>query len=149
AALSAGERAQLARQCLAGVASLGERWSAVGAACKSMPPDDAFAIEELVLGPLMVVRQLQVVARALDDCERRGAPILPGEPVTGSDGRLHVPVFPAQGLMDKMVLTGFTGTVIMATGVTREALERGQANHFARSRRGGVACVLGAGNLTA
>src|SRR5437879_6022654 len=51
AALSAGERAQLARQCLAGVASLGERWSAVGAACKSMPPDDAFAIEELVLGP--------------------------------------------------------------------------------------------------
>ena len=149
AALAAGERAELARQCLGRVAALSDRWEAVGAACKSMPPEDPFAIEELVLGPLMAVRQLQILARALDDRERRGVPAPPGEPFTGPDGRLRVPVFPAQGLMDKMVLTGFSGTSVMAPGVTREALERGQEDRIRQSRRARVTCVLGAGNLTA
>ncbi len=147
--LGPAQRAELARECLAGVSDTAERWTATGAASKLIRPEDPWSIEELVLGPLMVARFLQVTARALDDCERRGAPELPGPPVSGPDGRLRVPIFPAQGLMDRMVLTGYEGTALMRPGITVDDLAVGQRAALEQARTATVACVLGAGNLTA
>jgi len=148
-ALGPAERAALARECIESVARCAGAWTARGAACKAIPEDNPWAAEEIVLGPLLVLRHLRLAATALEDAAAHGAPQLPGEPAPGPDGRLRVPVFPSGEMFDSAVFAGFTGHVIMRPGVTAASELAGRRANVRAASRGAVSLVLGAGNLTA
>lgn len=147
-AMGPGARAELARALIASVATAGGAWTAAGAACKAIPADSPWAAEEIVLGPLLVLRALQLMAQALEDTEEQGAPELPGAAALDPRGRVRVPVFPSELMYDSAVFAGFTGSAIMQAGVGLEDVGARQAGHFRLGRPGGVTLVLGAGNLT-
>jgi Aldehyde dehydrogenase family len=136
-------RAELARECIGALADAGEPWAAAAAAAKGLPDASPWLGEELVSGPAAVARLLQLVAGALDDIARDGAPRLPGPLRTDADGRLRAPVLPVGRLQDGVAFRGFSGEVVLAEGVTEET-------RFAGLGRGGrgLALVLGAGNIT-
>lgn len=147
-ALGPSGRAALARECLQSVAATADAWAARGAACKQIPETSPWAAEEIVLGPLLVVRYLQLAAEALEAAAEHGVPRLPGTPALGPDGRLRVPVFPSETMFDAAVFAGFSGTAIMDAGMGEAELLAAQRAHLRGGGPGSVALVLGAGNLT-
>jgi len=69
--------------------------------------------------------------------------------VTRGDGRLVVPVFP-RSVFDRLLLSGITAEVWMQPGVTAANLAEHMASFYRElGPRGGVALVLGAGNVNA
>jgi len=130
----------------------------------SAPPPAAVLAEEMATGPLATVRLLVLTAQALADAKRHGLPRLsarprPGHPARQAD-RVHsglpshveVDVLPAAAsthLHDWAIFRGFRGTVRCANPGDMAGFARTWAREIeSRPRSGGVALVLGAGNVT-
>ena len=112
--------------------------------------------EELATGPLVTLRLLLLTARALTDIAATGRPRLARPPriahrASGSDltSVVEVDVLPARGLFDAAIFPGYKATVRCANpGSLDTFLETWQEECATRPRGGGVALVLGAGNVT-
>lgn len=147
--LSIGERVNLAQACLDGMYTVAEDWINRACAAKGIEPGDPARAEEVGNGPMATARYLRLLMQSLQDIHRHGVPQLPGEIVTGPDGRLRVQVVPTKGLFDGIAFQGFKAHVWQQPGVTRENLRETQATYYQRGCTDeGISLVLGAGNVS-
>jgi acyl-CoA reductase-like NAD-dependent aldehyde dehydrogenase len=102
--------------------------------------------EEMLSGPVLVVRNARLLRDSLRDIERSGRPRFPGPVRPGPDGRMRVGVFPASPY-DRVLFTGLRAEVWMRPGVTREQIEASQAWAYRAPIEPRVALVLAAGNV--
>jgi hypothetical protein len=155
----AAARSRLAVETARTTAEVADAWVAAAAAIKQAGTsvDAAARAEETATGPLVTLRLLLVTARALADIDRTGLPNLPRPPRLahrGSDAaRVEVEVIPAHGprgsLHDAAIFSGHRATVRCVNPGGLEAFTRSWREEAARRpRAGGVALVLGAGNVT-
>jgi acyl-CoA reductase-like NAD-dependent aldehyde dehydrogenase len=157
---SASERAALARQTALTMAAAADAWVEAAVAIKRAggpAGDSPVWAEETAIGPLPTLRLLLITARSLADISRTGLPAIPRPPrlvhAGGEAARVAVDVLPAAGpggsLHDGTIFGGHRATVRCVDPGGLEAFERSWRDEAARRpRAGGVALVLGAGNVT-
>lgn len=139
---SISERIRLLDACLQATVEASEGW--VDAACraKGLAPTDGRCGEEWLAGPMALTRNIRMLRDAL---KADGAP-KPKSVRTLESGQKVVQVFPAD-TYDAIFFTGFKGEVYIEPGKepTQGALYRAKAS--GERPQGGVALVLGAGNV--
>ncbi|MEX2016603.1 MAG: aldehyde dehydrogenase family protein, partial [Candidatus Hydrogenedentales bacterium] len=150
AAMSLGERIQLAVRCLEGVAETAADWVAAACRAKGIAADSPFAGEEIANGPLATVRYLRLLMGTLESLDRDSAVRLPAAPTEGPSGQLQIPVLPCAGLFDSVLFRGFKAHTWMQRHVTRENLRDHTARYYLAQtpQPPGVSLVLGAGNVS-
>ena len=127
---------------------LAEPWAEAVREAEGIPAGSPTAGEEWVAGPYMIVRNLRLLDRALEETERFGQPRIPGPVTTRPDGQVVARVFP-QSIYDRIFYTGVNAEVWMEPGVTAENLADTQAAAYKDpDPRGEVCLVLGAGNVS-
>lgn len=138
-----GERAALLRRAIAGVLEVADEWVSAACAARGLDPRRPEAGEEWVSGPMTTVRNLRLLAEALD---HGGAPP-PLRIRSREDGQLVADVFP-QTRLDRIVYSGMRVEVWIEPGkpASQGALYREKAQGIQRPGR--VALVLGAGNVS-
>ena len=145
ARLDPRSRAALLRECIPGVLAVAQEWSSSGLKVKGL---SAASAEELLAGPLLAVRHLRLLAASLDSIAESGRPRFGTSMRQRDDGRLEVGAFPDAGL-DRFMYRGFSAYVLMQNGVdVTAALEAQAAFYQQREPDGGVALILGAGNVS-
>ncbi|MCY1040179.1 aldehyde dehydrogenase [Corallococcus sp. bb12-1] len=121
----------------------------VRAACeaKGIDPGGPLAGEEWLAGPMVVVRNLRLLADSLRDIQKHGVPVIPRTHLrTLEDGRLAARVFPRDRL-EGMLLPGNVAEVYFQPGVTADNLREHQASFYRKPHKGRVCAVLGGGNV--
>jgi acyl-CoA reductase-like NAD-dependent aldehyde dehydrogenase len=156
----AAARSRLALETALTTAAAADAWTEVAVAIKQAAGTSAEALaraEETATGPLVTLRLLLVTVRALADIGRGGLPRLPRPPRLahrGSDAaRIEVEAIPAAGprgtLHDSAIFSGHRATIRCVDPGGLEAFTRSWREEVARRpRAGGVALVVGAGNVT-
>lgn len=148
AAMSIRQRIELLDQCLAGVAAAAPEWVEAACQAKGIPAGSPSRAEEVLAGPVAVLRQVQLCRRTLCEIERFGKPRLPRRLNRKQDGRIGIRVTPCRGLFDPAVFVGFRATAWMQPDVTVENLNDHVAAAFDHPSDPGVSVVLGAGNVS-
>lgn len=160
AARLAAARSTLAVETARTTAAVADDWVDAAMAIKQAAGTSADAVaraEETATGPLVTLRLLLVTARALADIDRIGLPRLPRPPRLvhrGSNAaRIEIEALPAQGphgsLHDSAIFPGHRATVrCVDPGGVEAFLRSWREEATRRPRGGGVALVLGAGNVT-
>lgn len=147
---SAAELIRLAEACIEGTMRTAHDWVETANRFKGVSQMSTARAEEISAGPVATVRQLRLIIQSLREITVSGRPQLPGQPTTGPDGRLRVPVFPAKGLFDGIAFQGFRVEAWMQAGVTRESLHQcpdGVPGQW-KPNQPRIALVLGAGNVS-
>lgn len=136
------ERVRLLDACIQATVDASDGW--VDAACraKGLPPTDNRCGEEWLAGPMALVRNIRMLRNAL---KAGGAPDIK-KLRTLDNGQKVAQVFPAD-TFDALLFSGFKGEVYIEPGKepTQGALYRKKAE--GQRPEGGVALVLGAGNV--
>ena len=127
-------------------------WVAAALEAKGIAPGTPQEGEEWLAGPMVLIRNLRLLARSLRDIEKIGHPKLRSNPTTLPSGQVVAQVFPTDGY-DKMLFSGFTGEIWMDPSVTAESLASTQGVIYQKKAAGEtipgkVALVLGAGNVS-
>ena len=162
AARDAGFRAELARRTALTVVGAADAWAAAAVALKGATPGSGPAeAEEMATGPIGTARLALLYARAWLDIARGGVPAAVGRPrllhpERAGQGRaplVGLDVLPARGpsgtLHDEAIFAGLRATVrCHDPGGTDAFLRSWRREAEERPRGGGVAVVLGAGNVT-
>ena len=148
AKLSVAQRAALLRTCLPLVRAQARPWVTAAIAAKALDPALPQSSEEWLAGPLTTVRNVRLLAEALERIATTGNPG-PDQSKIGADerGRTVVQVFP-NNLIETLLYTGFSATVRMEHGVLPADVRTHQASFYKKTDpKGGVSLVLGAGNV--
>lgn len=146
--LSIENRVRLCRECLSSVINVADEWMRTAAAGKLSPNDPSVMAEELLSGPIIVARQLQLTIQTLQAISVASHPRLPCAPIVLRNGQLSIPVFPTSGFYDGLTFFGLSGCVRMPQGVTKDEIH-GQRIEVARNGvLSGITAVLGAGNVS-
>lgn len=164
AAIAAGERADLARRTALSTVAAAGSWADVAVAIKRGPPGAGPSLaEELATGPMVTARLCLLTARAQRDIAACGIPRAAAPPRVLHAGRRSVggtpaalvglDLLPARGplgtLHDGMIHQGFRATVRCHDPGGEANFEQAWRREVEeRPRAGGVAVVLGAGNVT-
>lgn len=116
----------------------------VDAACKAkgIKPGDARTGEEWLGGPMTFMRNIRLLAEAL---EAGGQPTLPSV-TQRPDGQFIARVFPTN-MLDKIMFGGFTADVYIEKGQQPTQGRIYREKKAGQSGDGGVGLVLGAGNV--
>ena len=133
-AVEDGQRAALLRATMRSVVAAADDWCRVSAATKAAPDDPRVIAEERVTGVVAVLRHLRQYAEALDAGDGFQATL----PVQQTEGGAAVRVFPRER-WDSVLFPGLRADVMLAPGDTPRRVARGP---------GGLAAILGAGNVT-
>lgn len=147
AKLALTERIRLLEDLRRAYAAIAE--PSVRAACeaKGIDPGGPLAGEEWLAGPVVVIRNLRLLADSLRDIQKHGVPVIPRSHLrTLEDGRLAAKLFPRDAL-DGMLLPGNVGEVYFQPGVTADNLREHQASFYRKPHKGRVCAVLGGGNV--
>ncbi len=155
----ASARAALALACAERVADVADDWARTAVAAKQ--GGAAALAEELATGPLATLRLLLLTALAQREIARGGLPRASVSPrlshaaAGGRSGasapasRIEVDVMPVGPLFDSMIFRGHRATVRCVDPGGLDAFDRSWRREAEeRPRSGGVAVVLGAGNVT-
>ena len=142
-AVGAAERRALVGRLRRDFLAVAERWAAASAAAFGLPDSG----ETSLTGPYFVLRNLRLLDESLAAIAAGGAPRIPGPVRQRPDGRVVARVFP-QDVYDRLFYGGVTAEVWMQPGVTPAELAATQAVAYRRRDGGGVALVLGAGNVS-
>ena len=145
---STSERVRLCVECLRALETVADDWIHAGAQAKQCDNNPAILAEELLTGPTVVARYLQLAMQTLRaiDC---GANIVnPRSICRLGNGQLAVPVFPAKGLFDSLAFMGLHGIVRMKADVGIDEIHGNLRNIAANGRIAGITAVLGAGNVS-
>lgn len=136
------ERIALLDACLKTSVAAGQGWVDAAARAKGLGPDDGRRGEEWLAGPMALTRNIRMLRDAL---KANGQPKLK-KTRTLENGQKVVQVFPAD-TYDSLFFSGFKGEVYIEPGKepTQGALYRAKA--AGKRPKGGVALVLGAGNV--
>lgn len=145
---TAKERARLLDQLLTSFANVAPRWVEACLEAEGIPPANPTAAEEWLAGPYLVLRNLQLLKTSLLDLAAGRRPRIAGPISRRANGQVVAQVFPAS-LYDRLFYPGLTAETWMEPTVTAETLAETQSvAYFESPRRGGVALVLGAGNVS-
>ena len=148
AQLSTVDRQAILNELIRDTSKVAERWAEACRKAEGIPAGTPAAGEEWLAGPYMVLRNLQLLERAMADIERFGQPRIPGPVKTRSNGQVTARVFP-QTAYDRIFYPGFSAEVWMQPGVSRDSLSETQAVAYKSSEpSAGVSLVLGAGNVS-
>jgi acyl-CoA reductase-like NAD-dependent aldehyde dehydrogenase len=150
-AVTVRERIDLLAELTRSFLQVADRWAAACIEAEGLDPVHGVA-EEALVGPYFVLRNLRLLRVALQDVEKHGRPRIPGSvrtlPSGLPSGQVAARVFPFD-VWDRIFYAGVTADVWMEPGVTAESLPSTQAVAYHQSDRpGGVALVLGAGNVS-
>jgi acyl-CoA reductase-like NAD-dependent aldehyde dehydrogenase len=150
ASLGVGKRIALLERMITDTDAVAAEWAEAECERKGVPFRSPAAGEEWFLGPCFLLRDLRLLRDTLRDCERYGRPRLPGRVRTTGTGRVAARIYPGDPY-DRLFFTGVTGEVWMPPGVGAEELDAtiGGIYREGADRRGRVAAVLGAGNVSA
>jgi len=119
AALPLQGRRQLLEALSASVAEQAGDWVAVAAGYKGLPAGSPLAGEEWLSGPYALLTALAALTETMRALERGGSPV-DGFPMgTAPGGRVAVNVLP-HGVVDHLLLSGFSVQVWMPPGVTED-----------------------------
>jgi acyl-CoA reductase-like NAD-dependent aldehyde dehydrogenase len=141
------ERITLIEELIRSFLQVTDRWAAACIEAEGLDPVHGYA-EEALVGPYFVLRNLRLLRVALQDIEKHGRPRIPGSVRTLPSGQIAARVFPFD-IWDQVFYAGVTADVWMEPGVTEGSLPSTQAVIYRQSDRpGGVALVLGAGNVS-
>jgi acyl-CoA reductase-like NAD-dependent aldehyde dehydrogenase len=159
AARNASARASLALACADRVAEMADVWARTAVALKR--GSDAALAEEIATGPVGTLRLLLLTARAQQEIAKSGLPRACRPPrlshaATGGHPQASAPasmvevdVMPVRALFDDMIFRGHRATVRCVNPGGLDAFDRSWRREAEeRPRAGGVAVVLGAGNVT-
>lgn len=142
------ERISLVEELIRSFLPVSERWAEAAIEAEGIDPSHPASAEEALVGPYFVIRNLRLLRKALWDIEVHGRPRIPGSVRTRPDGQVTARVFPYD-VWDQVFYTGVTADVWMEPGVTAETLPETMAvAYHGAERKGGVALVLGAGNVS-
>jgi aldehyde dehydrogenase (NAD(P)+) len=148
AALPVAARIDHLRRLARNTAAQADRWVRAACAAKGLDMRSPLAGEEWTSGPWALLFTVNRLIETLRDIEETGTPRLgKGAVHTRRDGQVVVDVFPKSG-WDRLLLSGVRAEVWMQPGVTEHTLADTMAVAYKQTdRRGGVAVVLGAGNI--
>ena len=142
ARLGPAAKAALVRACIPKLVAEAPGWVAEGARVRGADPG-----EEWLSGPSATVRMFRLLAESLETIAAKGKPPLGRGTRVRPDGRLEIDLFPASAL-DAVTFQGFTGYALMEKGIDEQQARERQASFYARREPdGGVAVILGAGNV--
>ena len=132
------------------IAEAAGRWVTAASRAKGLPPGSPLRGEEWSSGPWAVANYVAPLAETLRHIERGTvADALDGRVRQRPDGQTVVRVVPG-GVYDRLLLSGVEVDVWQQPGVTPETLaDAVGAFYREREPQGGVALVLGAGNIAA
>jgi len=148
ATLGVPERLAFIEEMLSAFQEVVEPWAKASCAGEGIPLDAPVAGEEWLVGPYLVIRNLQLLRQSLEDIRQHGAPRIPGPVRTRENGQVTAQVFPASSY-DRLFYPGVTADIWMKPGVDREEMVRTQASAYREAEpKGKVALVLGAGNVS-
>lgn len=135
-------RVTLLRHCIGRTLGCAAEWVRAACRAKGLDPDEPRAGEEWLAGPMTTVRNLRLLAEAL---EAGGRPS-PKRVYQRPDGQWVAEIFPANG-WDSLMFSGFSAEVWMEPGhePTQGRIYRDKAHGDVPE--GKVALVLGAGNV--
>lgn len=140
----AGKRA-LIRESMNRILDVADAWVADGNGAKGIALDSG---EEWLTGPVPTMRNLRLLDHTLARIERGQATIRDEQIRQRSDGRMEVAVFPTDAL-DRLLLPGVTIAQRMEPAMDARAIkDRAGAWYRERTPTGGVALILGAGNVS-
>jgi len=146
-AVPVGERIRLIEELTRSFLQVTDRWAAACIYAEGLDPVHGMA-EEALVGPYFVLRNLRLLRLALLDVAKHGRPRIPGSVRTLPNGQVAARIFPYD-VWDGIFYTGVTADVWMEPGVTVESIASTQAVAYHQAQRpGGVALVLGAGNVS-
>ena len=147
-------RAAIAREAALAVARTADRWIDAAVAIKSGGGNASVVAEEAATGPIATLRLLLITARGLDEIARSGTPRPAAPPRVLHRGDadaslIGVDVMPEPWIADRAMFGGHRCLVRCANPGDLAAFRRmWLAECRERPQRGGVAVVLGAGNVT-
>lgn len=148
ARLSASARADLLRSITPRLAEVTPRWVEAAIRAKGLPAGAPASSEEILAGPIPVLRNVRLLVRSLEQIAAEGKPRLPRAVRESRDGRALAPVFPGDAI-DGALFTGFSCDVRMLPGVTAAGVREKQASFYdKKDPEGAVSLVLGAGNVS-
>ncbi|MBM4364328.1 MAG: aldehyde dehydrogenase family protein, partial [Deltaproteobacteria bacterium] len=124
-------------------------WVAAACRAKGLSLDAPVSGEEWIAGPVVTLRNLRLLIRALRDIERSGKPHLPSDGIRElPHGAVGVRVTPYEAY-DKALYGGVHAETWLQPGVRRGDVATHQASFYSqRDPEGGVSLVLGAGNVS-
>jgi acyl-CoA reductase-like NAD-dependent aldehyde dehydrogenase len=151
ASLGIPARIKLLRAMMDSQMAASKDWVHEACEQKRIPVGTPATAEEWLGGPMVVMRNLRLLAEALEDIQQFGRPRLKDGAVrTRTNGQLAVEVFPMNSL-DKMLYANFRAEIYMDPSVDEETLASTMATIYQKSNAdhpGKVALVLGAGNVS-
>lgn len=147
-AISPELKIQLCRECIDGVFEVAQEWADAAVKAKGLPAGSAVQAEDLLSGPTVVLRQLQLTIQTLQAVQREESPIRSKHISRLPDGRLAVRVFPTHGLFDSLTFMGLEGTVRMQPEAESDNLHGDRLAQIREGRLQGTTAVLGAGNVS-
>ena len=147
-ALSIENRIRLCEECVDGVVASAIEWTQQAVTHKGLPGTSALRAEDLLTGPVVVVRQLQLTLQTLRAIQEQGRPSLPGRPVRLRNGQLSVPVFPNAGFFDTLTFMGIRGSIRLQPDVAERDIHGQLAETAAHADLKTLTAVLGAGNVS-
>ncbi len=150
--LTLDERIRLAEECVGRTAATARRWVEAAYTTKRIPPGSAARAEDIITGPVSLMRYLHLLVRTLKDIGRsgNGRPNLPGQ-VRTEHGQLRVPVFPARGLFDALIFRPLKAETWLQHDVPPSNIfgDHIKAVSGDAARPAAVTAVMGAGNVSA
>ena len=148
AGLTLNARIRILKSLQVTTMGIAERWVQLACEAKGLTPNTPEEGEEWLGGPAVLLRNLRLLLRSLEEIKEHGVPQLPGKVQFRPNGQVVAPVFPTDTL-DKVLFGGFTAEVWMDEGVTASSLA-GTMGTFYRQQDPPpkIALVLGAGNVS-
>ena len=146
--VSISERIALCQECIESVFREAEAWTEAAVKAKGLLKASPLRAEDVLSGPVVVIRQLQLTIQTLRNICGGGRPRLPGPPQRLTNGQLAVPVFPTRGFFDNLTFMGLSGHVRMQPGVELPDLHGNRLGVAGEGRCHGTVVVLGAGNVS-
>ena len=131
-------------------AEVAEDWVRAAAQAKRIPSDSPAVAEEILSGPVSVLRYLQLMLQTLRELRDQGSPRLTGRPGV-IRGKVSVQTFPSRILYDAIAFRGITANTWLQPEVSPENLFGDSVQKLTRqvSVTPAVTTVLGAGNVSA
>jgi aldehyde dehydrogenase (NAD(P)+) len=146
--LEIGDKRILLARLHAGVAGVAAEWVRLACAAKGIALDSPLAAEEWMSGPLGHLCYTTALGLTLDDLAAGRSPLARGRIGRAPGGRLAVRVrMPFEGY-DRLLLSGFHTDVWLEPGVSADDARARAGLRTRHPDAGGVALVLGAGNIS-